>query len=130
MKAAQMYKYLFAVGAFMIPMGLAFLADNVRLIYLIVLASVAGVQILVSIFSIYSLSLIQQQTPNELLGKVMAYIATITLCAQPLGQMMYGILFDAFSSNIIWIMVGSAACIMLISLMARNAFLYYGYNDK
>ena len=34
----------------MIPMGLAFLADNVRLIYLIVLASVAGVQILVSIF--------------------------------------------------------------------------------
>lgn len=114
----------------MIPMGLAFLADNVRLIYLIVLASVAGVQILVSIFSIYSLSLIQQQTPNELLGKVMAYIATITLCAQPLGQMMYGILFDAFSSNIIWIMIGSAACIMLISLMARNAFLYYGYNDK
>lgn len=130
MKAAQMYKYLFAVGAFMIPMGLAFLADNVRLIYLIVLASVAGVQILVSIFSIYSLSLIQQQTPNELLGKVMAYIATITLCAQPLGQMMYGILFDTLSGNIIWIMIGSAACIMLISLMARNAFLYYGYNDK
>ena len=114
----------------MIPMGLAFLADNVRLIYLIVLASVAGVQILVSIFSIYSLSLIQQQTPNELLGKVMAYIATITLCAQPLGQMMYGILFDTFSGNIIWIMIGSAACIMLISLMARNAFLYYGYNVK
>ena len=80
-------------------------------------------QVLVSIFSIYCVSLIQQRTPNELLGKVMAYVATVTLCAQPLGQVIYGVLFDAFRNNVMWIMVGSDVCIILLSVAARPAFL-------
>ncbi|GAA0793661.1 MFS transporter [Faecalicatena orotica] len=123
LKADKMYQYPLAVGICMIPMGMGFLLDNEKMIYLIILLSIAVMQVLVSIFSIYCVSLIQQRTPNELLGKVMAYVATVTLCAQPLGQVIYGVLFDAFRNNVMWIMVGSAVCIILLSVAARPAFL-------
>lgn len=122
LKANEMYKYPLAVGICMIPMGMAFLFENEKMVYLVVLLSIAVMQVLVSIFSIYCVSLIQQRTPNELLGKVMAYISAISLCAQPLGQMLYGVLYDALRDHVMWIMVGSAACIILLSAAARPAF--------
>lgn len=106
----------------MVPMGMAFLLKNEKMVYAVIMLSIAVMQVLVSIFSIYCVSLIQQQTPNELLGKVMAYISTISLCAQPLGQMMYGILFDVLRDHVMWIMIGSAVCIVLMSMAARPAF--------
>lgn len=45
-------------------------------------------------------SLIQKRTPNHLIGKVMAYTSAVTLCAQPIGQIVYGFLFDRFSNMI------------------------------
>lgn len=122
LKASQMYRYLAAVGVCMIPMGMAFLLKQEMTIYLIVLISIALIQITVSIFSIYGLSLIQQKTPNELLGKIMSYVMTVTLCVQPLGQMLYGVLFDVFREEILWIMIGSAVCIILLSIITRKAF--------
>ena len=80
-------------------------------------------QIIGSIFSIYVLSVIQQRTPNELLGKIMAYVMTISLCMQPLGQMVYGILFETFTEHIMWIMLGSAVSIVLISVLGRRTFV-------
>lgn len=122
LKASGMYRYLSGVGICMIPMGLSFLSEHVMVIYGIIVVSIACMQILVSIFSIFCLSLIQQQTPDAILGKVMAYVATITLCAQPFGQMLYGILFDIFREDIMWIMIASAFCIILLGRAARKTF--------
>ena len=101
---------------------MAFMLENAKMVYLVLMLSIAVMQVLVSIFSIYCVSLIQQQTPNELLGKVMAYISTISLCVQPLGQMMYGVLFDGLRDHVMWIMVGSAVCIIFMSMAVRPAF--------
>ncbi|WP_246597539.1 MFS transporter [Faecalicatena faecalis] len=122
LKTDGMYMYPMIVGICMIPMGMAFLLKNEKMVYAVIMLSIAVMQVLVSIFSIYCISLIQQQTPNELLGKVMAYISTISLCAQPLGQMMYGVLFDVLRDNVMWIMIGSAVCIVLMSMAVRPAF--------
>ena len=56
----------------------------------------------ISIFSIFAVSLIQQRTPKHLIGKVMAYTSTVTLCVQPVGQIVYGFLFDKFSNRPIY----------------------------
>lgn len=40
-------------------------------------------------------SLVQAETPQNLIGKVIAVILTICMCAQPLGNAMYGVLFEA-----------------------------------
>ena len=39
------------------------------------------------------------QTPPELVGKIMATLVSVAMCGQPIGQMIYGILFDVFSEN-------------------------------
>lgn len=122
MKASHMYLYSVAMGVCMIPMGLAFLQKGVMPVYLVVLLSMAVIQVLVSMFSIYCMSLIQQRTPNAILGKVMSYVSTITLCVQPAGQMLYGLLFDSFPDNVVWIMIGSAVCVILFSIAMRGAF--------
>lgn len=122
LKSDRMYQFPLIVGICMIPMGMAFMLENAKMVYLVLMLSIAVMQVLVSIFSIYCVSLIQQQTPNELLGKVMAYISTISLCVQPLGQMLYGVLFDGLRDHVMWIMIGSAVCIVLMSMAVRPAF--------
>lgn len=123
LKLSDMYKYLIGMGLSAVPMGLAFLLKDTLPTYFVLLMSVAVMQVIASIFSIYVLSVIQQRTPNELLGKIMAYVMTISLCMQPLGQMIYGILFETFTEHIIWIMLGSAVSIVLISVLGRRTFV-------
>lgn len=91
---------LASVGAFLIPAGIVFLfPSGTATRYAINVIAFSGVQIAACIFSILALSYIQQKTPNHLIGKVMAYISTITLCAQPLGQTIYGLLYDKFNNE-------------------------------
>jgi len=40
---------------------------------------------------------VQKVTPNENLGKVMAIIMAAAQCAAPLGQIVYGVVFESFS---------------------------------
>lgn len=71
-------------------------------------------QAAISIFSIFAVSLIQQRTSNHLIGKVMAYTSAITLCVQPIGQILYGFLFDRFSNGayLVFIPTGIIVCIV------------------
>ena len=75
-----------------------------------------------TIFTVQMLTLLQQQTPPNLLGKIMAAIMAVANCSQPAGQALYGVLFDVFS-EIPWIvMTGSAAAAFGISLYSRKVF--------
>lgn len=92
---------LASLGVFMLPAGAVFLLPVSALVkYGVTLLSLSGMQIAISIFSIYAVSVIQLRTPNHLIGKVMAYTSAVTLCVQPLGQMVYGFLFDRFRDTV------------------------------
>ncbi len=96
---------LAAVGLCIVPAGLAFLlpaGTGVR--YAVLVAAFCGMQIAISMFSIYAVSMIQQGTPEHLIGKVMAYTSAITMCAQPAGQMVYGFLFDG-CKEAVWLVL-------------------------
>ena len=96
---------LAAVGLCIVPAGLAFLlpaGTGVR--YVVLVAAFCGMQIAISMFSIYAVSMIQQGTPEHLIGKVMAYTSAITMCAQPVGQMVYGFLFDG-CKEAVWLVL-------------------------
>lgn len=110
---------LTALGVFMIPAGIAFLLPLSALIrYGIILVSFCGMQAVISIFSIATVSLIQQRTPNHLLGKVMAYTSTITLCVQPIGQIVYGFLFDQFRDAVYLVLLPTGLIVGIIGLSA------------
>lgn len=123
LKMRKLSLVLAALGAFLVPAGVVFLlpAGTVTR-YAINVIAFCGVQAAACIFSIFVLSYIQQKTPNHLLGKVMAYISTITMCAQPLGQTIYGLLFDKFSNAVYLVLIPTGLILCVIGLLTAGFF--------
>ncbi len=89
---------LIAVGAVLIPAGAAFLlplSTGVR--YLILLVCFC---------------MIQESTPEHLTGKIMACVIALSTCAQPVGQVVYGLLFD-LSAGSTWLVLLPTAAVLI-----------------
>ena len=73
-----------------------------------------------ALFSIFAQTYLQQQTPTPLLGKVSSFVSAICVCAMPLGQAMYGVLFEAAGSGV-WMVVafGMAVSLALTAVTGR-----------
>lgn len=115
---------LAAVGLCIVPAGLAFLlpaGTGVR--YAVLVAAFCGMQIAISMFSIYAVSMIQQGTPEHLIGKVMAYTSAITMCAQPAGQMVYGFLFDGCKEAVWLVLIPTGVIVCGIGVAIRTVNL-------
>lgn len=114
---------LAAIGLCMLPAGAAFLFPvGAAVKYAVNVAAFGGMQIAISIFSIFAVSMIQQNTPDHLIGKVMAYTSAITMCAQPAGQMVYGFLFDGFRDAVYFVLIPSGAAVCVIGLLSAGFF--------
>lgn len=123
LKLRSLSLILFALGFFLLPTGISFLLPlNSLTRYVIILIGFSGMQIAACIFFIFALSFIQQKTPNHFIGKVMAHITTITLCAQPLGQMIYGLLFERLSQQVYFVLIPTSLLIYLIALIFCKFF--------
>ena len=123
LKIRKLFWALVIIGVAVIVFGFAFILPISAVAkYMIILISAFAIQISASIFSIFMLSLIQQKTPNELLGKIMAYVTTITLCAQPLGQIVYGLLFDNSGSFLYLILFVTGIVTCIVGFAARRTF--------
>ncbi len=114
---------LASLGIFIIPAGIVFLLPvNAMIKYGVTVVSFCGMQAVISIFSIFAVSLIQQRTPNHLIGKVMAYTSTVTLCVQPIGQIVYGFLFDRFYSAVYFVLIPTGIIVCIVGLSAMSFF--------
>lgn len=123
LKAHKLSLILGSLGIFVIPAGIAFILPvNPTIRYIINIISFCGMQVAISIFSIFAVSLIQQRTPNHLIGKIMAYTSIVTLCAQPIGQMVYGFLFDKFSNAVHVVLIPTGLIICIVGLLSINLF--------
>lgn len=115
---------LAAVGLCIVPAGLVFLlpaGTGVR--YAVLVAAFCGMQIAISMFSIYAVSMIQQGTPEHMIGKVMAYTSAITMCAQPVGQMVYGFLFDGCKEAVWLVLIPTGVIVCGIGVAVRTVNL-------
>lgn len=122
-KVHKLSALLAVMGLFIIPAGVAFLCPAGPMIkYVITIVSLCGMQIAISIFSIFAVSLIQQSTPGHLIGKVMAYTSVITMCVQPIGQMVYGFLFDYFSNAVYLCLIPTGIIVCAVGLYSRGFF--------
>lgn len=114
---------LAAGGAFLIPAGAAFLFPGGAIArYAVNVAVFCGIQVSVCIFNVFALSYVQQKTPNNLIGKVMSYVSVITLCAQPVGQALYGLLFDRFSGAVYLVLIPTGIIVCAIGLATAGFF--------
>lgn len=112
------------LGLSLIPSGIAFLLPVRPLsIYIILLVMFSLGQFGCSLFSTYAISVIQARTPEHLMGKVMSYVFTLAMCAQPAGQIIYGALFDWFSDSPYWVLIPSGYLVFIIGVASRRFFV-------
>lgn len=108
-------------GLSLFPIGFSFLLPvGTMARYGVLLFFFCVCQLGVCIFSTYAITLIQQRTPEQLMGKVMSCVFTLSMCAQPVGQMVYGALFDCFSDSVYWVLIPTGMLICLIAVASRG----------
>lgn len=123
LKIHKLSVLLASLGIFIISAGIVFLLPvNAIIKYGVTVVSFCGMQAVISIFSIFAVSLIQHRTPNHLIGKVMAYTSTVTLCVQPIGQIVYGFLFDRFYSAVYFVLIPTGIIVCIVGLSAMSFF--------
>ncbi len=121
LRVRDMAAIFLSFGLSLFPIGFSFLLPVGRMArYGVLLFFFCVCQLGVCIFSTYAITLIQQRTPEQLMGKVMSCVFTLSMCAQPVGQMVYGALFDCFSDRVYWVLIPTGMLICLIAVVSRG----------
>lgn len=103
------------------PIGLALLLPiSAMTTYVIIVVSCTAMMALSTVFSIEMITYAQQITPTHLLGKVMALLTCLVMCAHPIGQLMYGMLFEIMSTNISLIFFAALLVCIGITVLGRK----------
>lgn len=121
LRVRDMAAIFLSFGLSLFPIGLSFLLPVGRMArYGVLLFFFCVCQLGVCIFSTYAITLIQQRTPKQLMGKVMSCVFTLSMCAQPVGQVVYGALFDCFSDSVYWVLIPTGVLICLIAVASQG----------
>ena len=121
LRVRDMAAIFLSFGLSLFPIGLSFLLPVGRMArYGVLLFFFCVCQLGVCIFSTYAITLIQQRTSEQLMGKVMSCVFTLSMCAQPVGQVVYGALFDCFFDSVYWVLIPTGMLICLIAVASRG----------
>lgn len=123
-KIHHSYLLLFGTALTIFPIGIVFLIHASAIVSYFTISICAFLFMMIStVFSIQMLAFIQGETPPHLIGKVISCVLMLSLCAQPIGNAMYGVLFDLFSATP-WIVIFAVLGIsILISTASKKVFL-------
>ncbi len=90
--------------------------------YFLITAISFGAMCASAMFSVSMMTVVQQQTPPNLLGKIMAVVIAVSGCSQPVGQALYGVLFDVLAGKSYLITTGAAILAMAVSMYSKKVF--------
>lgn len=121
LKISNSWRLLAYSGGLLLPMGGVLALDCPPYISYAVLA-VAGLLIMAfaSIYTIQILSYMQITVPQDIVGKVIAWVIAASTCAQPIGQMLYGFLFDKLGKGAWGIFAVAAIAGILIAVCTKK----------
>lgn len=115
-------RLILASALCVIPMGVALLWFSGFTAYLIITFSCCLIFLFSTVFSIQMMAFVQAKTPEALLGKVLAAAMTIAMCAQPLGNALYGLLFEACKGLEAAVVFFAGAATLGLGLWAERVF--------
>ncbi|WP_040330549.1 MFS transporter [Clostridium ihumii] len=123
LKISNSYIILFLDILALIPMGLVLMFEiPTNISYIIITICCFFIMTVSTIFSIQMITFIQGETPGDLIGKVMSICLTIGMCAQPIGQLVYGYLFEILRDNISLIIFGAFIAGGIIVFISKKVF--------
>lgn len=125
------YILLALLSLVIVPMGIGLLLNlNAMVVYgLIIIGCTAGMG-LITVFSIQTFTYIQGSTPTHLIGKVVSCVMALCMCAQPIGQAIYGVLFQKMKDQPEWIVLIAATMGVILSIASRKIFKEIETNEK
>ncbi len=105
------------------PIGIAgMILTSAIAVYIVITVCCFLVMVFSTVFSVQVMTFIQAQTPQNLVGKVIAVVLTVSMCAQPLGNALYGVLFQICRGREFMVVLFAGAVSLLIVLRAKNLF--------
>ena len=124
-KLSVKHNYIFllicSIAAFI--MGIALMTFVPKAMGFWIITAMSFMTMCVStMFSVSIFTVVQQRTPIHLLGKIMATIIAISSCSQPIGQALYGVLFEKLYAMPWTVMVGAAIVAFCISMFSKGIF--------
>ena len=90
--------------------------------YIVITVCCFAIMVFSTIFTVQMMSFIQTETPQNLIGKVIAVIFTISMCAQPLGNAFYGVLFEICKGFEYAVVLFSGIVSLIVAISTRNIF--------
>jgi len=117
------YLILCACALCLVPMAVSLYAGAAPFVsYIIITVGCFLAMICATLFSVQMLSFIQMQTPVHMVGKIISCLIATSMCAQPVGQTIYGILFEHVIAVQWMIVLGAALMSCMIGLFSKTAF--------
>ena len=106
-----------------IPMGLVLLFDVPQMAAYTTIVAAGTVFIFAGkIFSIAIMTYIQEETPPELIGKVLSVLMVVPFIGQSIGYPLQGRLFQGFIATPWYVVFGATAVMMVIAVVAYRYF--------
>lgn len=110
-------------AACVFPMGAALgLLSGDSAIYLIFTLCGFIIMVCSTMFAVQIMAFVQGETPQVLIGKVIAVMLTVSMCSQPLGNALYGFLFEACRGFEFAVILFSGTVSMIIGIGSRSIF--------
>lgn len=118
--------YVWILGCSVIYFGMAIgtstLISSSFTKYILVTISSILVMFALTVVNIFINTKVQEETPSNLIGKVMAIQITAGTAAVPIGQMLFGVLVDYFSTNIYILVTGIGVLTFFIGLGVQQLY--------
>lgn len=112
-----------ACAVWVFPAGISLILFSSAMInYIIITVCCFFIMVCSTVFTVQMISFIQTETPQNLIGKVIAVILTVSMCAQPLGSALYGVLFEICKGAEYAVVLFAGAVSLMIALGTKNIF--------
>lgn len=123
LKPQKGYLLLLYDGLTLLPIGIAIMLPfKAMFSYGIILVSCFCMMFLATLFSIQIMSCLQSMVPESLIGKVISCAMCIGMCASPLGQAIYGGLFELLKGRVFVLFFVVAILTVMLALAMKKAF--------
>ncbi|TDP52996.1 MFS transporter [Aminicella lysinilytica] len=115
---------LLLCGLMFLPMSIVMFFDfGLWISYFTIAISCFLMMALASFFSVQMMAFLQIITPEKMLGEIISCAMCLGMCATPLGQAIYGILYQQFSSYISAIIFVVVVLTSALALGSRKMFI-------
>lgn len=123
LKIRHSYILLLFCGLGVLPMGIVLWMGVPPFVsYVVITALTSLLMAAATLFSIQMLAFVQAETPTDIVGKVLACLMALSTCAQPIGQAVYGVLFEALADSVWIILLGTALITCVIAVFSKKSF--------